>query len=69
MTVAVISGTTGKVPADETEWQSIGIDNWDRQKAQNEMENRINSFYEPTPNTARRRSPRWWRQGKRSRPG
>ena len=26
-------------------FKSIGIDNWDRQKAQNEMENRINSFY------------------------
>lgn len=41
----VLQAKSGKVPADETEWQSIGIDNWDRQKAQNEMENRINSFY------------------------
>ena len=41
----VLTAKSGKVPADETEWQSIGIDNWDRQKAQNEMENRINSFY------------------------
>jgi putative multiple sugar transport system substrate-binding protein len=41
----VLQAKSGKVPNDETEWQSIGIDNWDRQKAQNEMENRINSFY------------------------
>lgn len=34
-----------KVPKSAEDWQSIGIDNWDRNKAQNEMENRVNSFY------------------------
>lgn len=34
----VLQAKSGKVPADETEWQSIGIDNWDRQKAQNDAE-------------------------------
>ncbi|QOL34621.1 sugar-binding protein [Bifidobacterium lemurum] len=41
----VLQSQSGKVPASVDDWQSIGIDNWDRQKAQNEMENRINSFY------------------------
>lgn len=41
----VLQSKSGKVPGSLDEWQSIGIDNWDRQKAQNEMENRINSFY------------------------
>ena len=41
----VLTAKSGKVPASVDDWQSIGIDNWDRQKAQNEMENRINSFY------------------------
>ncbi|MBM6699449.1 sugar-binding protein [Bifidobacterium pullorum subsp. saeculare] len=41
----VLQAKSGKVPASAAEWQSIGIDNWDRQKAQSEMENRINSFY------------------------
>ncbi len=41
----VLQSKSGKVPESAEGWQSIGIDNWDRQKAQNEMENRINSFY------------------------
>ena len=41
----VLQSKSGKVPSSVEDWQSIGIDNWDRQKAQNEMENRINSFY------------------------
>ena len=41
----VLQAKSGKVPKSADDWQSIGIDNWDRQKAQNEMENRINSFY------------------------
>lgn len=41
----VLQAKSGKVPDSADGWQSIGIDNWDRQKAQNEMENRINSFY------------------------
>ena len=41
----VLQSKSGKVPSSADDWQSIGIDNWDRQKAQNEMENRINSFY------------------------
>ena len=41
----VLTAKSGKVPKSAEDWQSVGIDNWDRQKAQNEMENRINSFY------------------------
>lgn len=41
----VLRAESGKVPSSAADWQSIGIDNWDRQKAQNEMENRVNSFY------------------------
>ena len=41
----VLTAKSGKVPASADDWQSIGIDNWDRQKAQSEMENRVNSFY------------------------
>lgn len=41
----VLQSRSGKVPKSVDDWQSIGIDNWDRQKGQAEMENRINSFY------------------------
>ncbi|AEB07823.1 monosaccharide ABC transporter substrate-binding protein, CUT2 family [Coriobacterium glomerans PW2] len=41
----VLKSKSGKIPTSQDEWQSIGIDNWDRQKGQAEMENRINSFY------------------------
>ena len=36
---------SGRVPRNLDDWQSIGIQNWDRQNAQSEMENRINSYY------------------------
>lgn len=36
---------SGRVPKSIEDWQSIGIQNWDRQNAQSEMENRINSYY------------------------
>ncbi|KFI45591.1 putative multiple sugar transport system substrate-binding protein [Bifidobacterium bohemicum] len=41
----VLQSKSGKVPKSLNDWQSIGIDDWDRQKGQAEMENRINSFY------------------------
>lgn len=41
----VLVSPSGKVPKSTDDWQSIGIQNWDRQNAQNEMQNRINSFY------------------------
>ncbi|RBP97313.1 ABC transporter substrate-binding protein [Bifidobacterium aemilianum] len=41
----VFQAKSGKLPSSVKDWQSIGIDNWDRQKGQAEMENRINSFY------------------------
>lgn len=41
----VLKSKSNKVPKSVDDWQSIGIDNWDRQKGQAEMENRINSFY------------------------
>ncbi|WEV68904.1 sugar ABC transporter substrate-binding protein [Bifidobacterium sp. ESL0775] len=41
----VLQSKSGKVPKSTADYQSIGIDNWDRQKGQAEMENRINSFY------------------------
>lgn len=41
----VLQSRSGKVPKSVDDWQTIGIQNWDRQKAQAEMENRINSFY------------------------
>lgn len=41
----VLKSPSGKVPSSVDDWQSIGIQNWDRQQAQSEMENRINSFY------------------------
>lgn len=44
-TSGVLQSKSGKVPKTVDDWQSIGIDNWDRQKGQAEMENRINSFY------------------------
>lgn len=36
---------SGKVPADESGWQKIGILGWDSAKAQSEMQTRLNSFY------------------------
>lgn len=41
----VLQSQSGKVPESVDRWQSIGIQSWDRQKAQSEMENRINSYY------------------------
>lgn len=41
----ILKSKSGKVPQSVDKWQSIGIDNWDRQKGQAEMENRINSYY------------------------
>ncbi|MFT8593449.1 MAG: sugar-binding protein [Bifidobacterium sp.] len=40
-----LQSKSGKVPKTVDDYRSIGIDNWDQQKGQNEMENRINSFY------------------------
>lgn len=40
-----LQSKSGKVPKSVDNYRSIGVDNWDQQKAQNEMENRINSFY------------------------
>ncbi len=36
---------SGKAPASNDEWQSIGIQGWGSDSAQAEMENRLNSFY------------------------
>ncbi len=36
---------SGKAPASNDEWASIGIQGWSSQTAQAEMENRLNSFY------------------------
>ncbi|WP_136519263.1 multiple monosaccharide ABC transporter substrate-binding protein [Cellulomonas telluris] len=36
---------SGKAPASNEEWQSIGIQGWGSDTAQAEMENRLNSFY------------------------
>lgn len=36
---------SGKVPADASGWQQIGILGWDSAKAQAEMQTRLNSFY------------------------
>jgi putative multiple sugar transport system substrate-binding protein len=36
---------SGKVPETPDDYQSIGIQNWDTQKAMDEMQNRINSYY------------------------
>jgi len=36
---------SGKAPASNEEWTSIGIQSWSSQTAQSEMENRLNSFY------------------------
>lgn len=36
---------SGKAPADNDGWTSIGIQGWSSQTAQSEMENRLNSFY------------------------
>ncbi|QDB79895.1 sugar ABC transporter substrate-binding protein [Georgenia wutianyii] len=36
---------SGKAPATNDEWTSIGIQGWSSQTAQSEMENRLNSFY------------------------
>nr|WP_125774023.1 multiple monosaccharide ABC transporter substrate-binding protein [Antribacter gilvus] len=37
---------SGKSPASVDEWTSIGIQGWESAKAQSEMENRLNSFYQ-----------------------
>lgn len=36
---------SGKAPADNDAWTTIGIQGWSSQTAQSEMENRLNSFY------------------------
>ncbi|MBO3088580.1 multiple monosaccharide ABC transporter substrate-binding protein [Cellulomonas dongxiuzhuiae] len=36
---------SGKQPATNDDWQSIGIQGWSSDTAQSEMENRLNSFY------------------------
>ncbi|MBC7290663.1 MAG: sugar-binding protein, partial [Actinotalea sp.] len=36
---------SGKAPASNDDWQSIGIQGWGSDAAQSEMENRLNSFY------------------------
>lgn len=36
---------SGKSPANNDAWQSIGIQGWSSETAQNEMTNRLNSFY------------------------
>ncbi len=36
---------SGKAPASNDDWQSIGIQKWDSATAQSEMQNRLNSFY------------------------
>jgi putative multiple sugar transport system substrate-binding protein len=36
---------SGKAPASNDDWQSIGIQGWGSDTAQSEMENRLNSFY------------------------
>ncbi|GAA4529533.1 sugar ABC transporter substrate-binding protein [Brachybacterium paraconglomeratum] len=36
---------SGKVPADASGWQQIGILGWESAKAQSEMQTRLNSFY------------------------
>ncbi|MCI1896231.1 MAG: sugar-binding protein [Ancrocorticia sp.] len=41
----VLQSPSGKVPSSVDDWQSIGILSWDQKKAQDEMENRLNSFY------------------------
>lgn len=40
-----ITVPSGKAPASNDDWQSIGILGWGSDKAQAEMENRLNSFY------------------------
>ncbi|MBL0884754.1 multiple monosaccharide ABC transporter substrate-binding protein [Myceligenerans indicum] len=42
----VLEVPSGKAPATVDEWTSIGIQGWESAKAQSEMENRLNSFYE-----------------------
>lgn len=37
---------SGKLPANVDGWQDIGIQGWDSAAAQDEMENRLNSFYQ-----------------------
>jgi len=37
---------SGKVPADVDAWTQIGIQDWESARAQSEMENRLNSFYQ-----------------------
>jgi putative multiple sugar transport system substrate-binding protein len=36
---------SGKQPASDDDWKTVSIDGWSSQKAQSEMDNRINSFY------------------------
>ena len=37
---------SGKVPADVDGWTQLGIQGWESARAQSEMENRLNSFYQ-----------------------
>ncbi|GAB3160664.1 sugar ABC transporter substrate-binding protein [Myceligenerans halotolerans] len=42
----VLEVPSGKAPATVDEWTGIGIQGWESTRAQAEMENRLNSFYE-----------------------
>ncbi|QAY64526.1 sugar ABC transporter substrate-binding protein [Xylanimonas allomyrinae] len=42
----VLVSPSGKVPADLDGWTQIGIQGWESARAQSEMENRLNSFYQ-----------------------
>ena len=41
----VLTVPSGKAPASNDQWTTIGIQSWESAKAQSEMDNRINSFY------------------------
>ena len=41
----VLTVPSGKAPASNDEWTTIGIQSWESARAQSEMDNRLNSFY------------------------
>ncbi len=41
----VFTVPSGKAPASNDEWTTIGIQSWESARAQSEMDNRLNSFY------------------------
>lgn len=41
----VLTVPSGKSPASNDEWTTIGIQSWESARAQSEMDNRLNSFY------------------------